>query len=200
MLNKNEKYNDLPLDYLKRTLNYEGGLTKNPKDSGNWYGGKLYGTNRGITMGALAKAQKEGLVGRDVTIESLTTDLESVRKIYEVNYYKRSKANLLPHTLAFAHFDACVNSGIGGGARFLQSTINKLLPHNHKKLTVDGGIGPVTLNALKVILDNNDITEISKIYNNYRENLILTSKKINTVFKKGLLNRVNAVRKYTEMV
>ena len=200
MLNKNEKYNDLPLSYLKTTLNFEGGLTKNPKDSGNWYNGKLYGTNRGITMGALVKAQKEGLVGRDVTIESLTTDLESVRKIYEVNYYRRSKANLLPHTLAFAHFDACVNSGIGGGARFLQSTINKLLPYNHKKLTVDGGIGPATLNALAIVLANNEITEIAKIYNNYRENLIVTSTKINPVFKKGLLNRVNAVRKYTEIV
>jgi len=195
---KNKVYNELPEIYLKRTLNFEGGLTKNPKDSGNWYGGKLYGTNRGITMGALAKAQSEGLVGRDVTIESLTTDLESVRKIYEVNYYRRSKANLLPHTLAFAHFDACVNSGIGSGARFLQSTINKLLPYNHKKLTVDGGIGPLTLNALAIVLANNEITEIAKIYNNYRENLIVTSKKINPIFKKGLINRINSVRKYTD--
>lgn len=198
-LEKNKVYPELPLIYLQKVLNYEGGFTKNPKDTGNWYGGKLYGTNRGITMGALVKAQSQGLVSRTATIESLTKDLESVRKIYEFNYYRNSKANTLPHTLAFCHFDACVNSGIGGGSRFLQSMVNDLLPANYKKIVVDGGIGPVTINMLNIVLANNEITAVAKSYNNYRENLIVTSRKINPIFKKGLLNRVNSVRKYTEI-
>ena len=71
------------------------------------------------------------MAGRDVTIESLTTDLESVRKIYEVNYYRRGKANLLPHTLAFAHFDVCVNLVLAVVLDFYNQRLI-IISYNHK--------------------------------------------------------------------
>jgi len=198
MLEKNKKYNELPEIYLKLVLNYEGGLTKNPKDTGNWYGGKLYGTNRGITIGALIKAQSEGLVAKTVTIESLTTDLDSVKKIYEVNYYIRSSCDKLPHPLAFAHFDIAVNGGIGRASKFLQTTINKF---SDAKITIDGSIGNQTLSALNKVLVSTDISVFVKQYNNIREQFYIAlanSKPNYKVFLKGWLNRLNSVRKFTE--
>ena len=95
MLKVCHKYEDLPEEYLTLILKYEGGYVNDPLDKGGE-------TNRGITIGALNAAKKQGIVPPDITIKDLTYDLESVRKIYDINYYKKSKANLMSHPLAFA--------------------------------------------------------------------------------------------------
>ena len=185
---KGQKYATLPDEYLHQVLNYEGGLVNNPTDRG----GK---TNRGITEGTLQSAIKSGLVPASVTIESLTTDLESVRKIYEVNFYLRAKCNCMPHPLAFAHFDASVNHGIGNSARFIQRTLNSF----GATLNVDGAIGPMTLKALDEVLSRADILLVAKIYCDIRKSFydaIVASNPSQKIFYNGWMNRLNAVKKF----
>jgi lysozyme family protein len=179
---------ELPSSYLKQVLNYEGGYVNNPNDRGGE-------TNRGITIGTLNAAKRQGLVPASVTIRSLTEDLESVRKIYNQNYYQKSKANLMPHPLAFTHFDASVHSGVGGAVKLLQRTLNKL----GQKLSVDGGFGPLTASALESALEKNGVIAITNEYNARREVLyrsIVSRNPSQKEFLKGWLNRLEAVKKF----
>lgn len=196
ILEKNYTYPNLPSDYLQKVLNFEGGYCCNKYDSGGE-------TNRGITLGALNKAKQDGIVPYSVTIKSLTNDLESVRKIYEKNYYIRSRANRIPHPLSFCHFDAAVNNGIGGSGKFLQRTLNIYICKNDTKLVVDGGVGPLTINLLEKIIVTTNLNSLIIAYNNIREKYyydIVANRPTQKKFLRGWLNRLNLVRKYTENI
>jgi lysozyme family protein len=181
-------YSELPESYLKEVLNYEGGYANDPVDRGGE-------TNRGITIGALNKAKSQGLVSQSVTIKSLTADLESVRRIYSVNYYKAGKCDQMPHPLAFACFDACVNHGLGGGGQLLQKTLVSLgFP-----VAVDGAVGPKTLAALSSCLGKFTAIRIAEMYNDKREARylgIVSSNPSQKKFLKGWLNRLAGVRRF----
>lgn len=179
------KYPDLPEAYIKEILRWEGGYVNHPNDPGGE-------TNRGITIGALNKAKAQGLVAQSVTIKSLTTDLESVRRIYSVNYYKAGKCDKIPHPLAFAHFDACVLNGLGGAGQLLQKTLNAL----GQNVTVDGAVGPKTLAALDALSERKDVKDITIKYNCLRGeyfHTIVRNRPASAVFLKGWLNRLNSV-------
>jgi lysozyme family protein len=179
---------ELPESYFREVLNREGGYVNNPLDPGGE-------TNRGITIGALNAAKKQGLVERTVTIRSLTNDLASVRKIYNVNYYKSGKCDKMPHPLAFAHFDACVNHGVGRGAKLLQKALVKL----GFSVTVDGATGPKTLAALEACLEKTPVAKVTDEYNDQREayfHQIVRNRPSNQGFLKGWLNRIKAVRAF----
>lgn len=178
----------LPREYLKLVLNFEGGYSNHPADRGGE-------TCRGITYSALQTAIKSGLIPSTVTIKSLLTDLDSVHKIYEVNYYIASKSNLMPHPLAFAHFDASVNHGKGNSGKFLQRTLNKV----GYKLDVDGGIGSKTLAALQDAIFKVNIMNLTSTYNYIRltfYNAIVENNPKQKVFYRGWMNRLNKVKEY----
>jgi lysozyme family protein len=182
------RYAELPDVYLKNTLNYEGGYVNHPNDKGGE-------TNRGITRDTLNGAIRAGLVPASVTIRSLTTDLVSVQKIYNQNYYKKGKANLLYHPLAFAHFDACVHLGVGGGTKLLQKTLNQY----GAKLNVDGGFGDLTAKASASIQDTVLMVDLVNKYMMERENRfrgIVTNDPSQKVFLNGWLKRVGWVREW----
>ncbi len=188
MLKVCHKYENLPEEYLTLILKYEGGYVNDPLDKGGE-------TNRGITIGALNEAKKQGIVPPDITIKDLTHDLESVRKIYDINYYKKSKANLMSHPLAFAHFDASVNHGIGWSSKFLQRTLNKF----GANLVDDGIIGPKTLAALNDIMLNVYIYKIIDEYCNIRKSFydsIIANNPSQKKFYNGWMNRLASVREY----
>jgi lysozyme family protein len=179
------KYPELPEAYLKEVLRWEGGYVNDPADPGGE-------TNRGITTGALNKAKSQGLVASGVTIKSLTADIESVRRIYGVNYYKAGKCDRAPHPLAYAHFDACVNHGLGGAGRLLQKTLNAL----GKAVAVDGAVGPKTLAALDALTMNKPVKEIAAEYNRRRAEYfqaIVRNRPASAKFLKGWLNRLDSV-------
>lgn len=187
----NKIYDELPEEYLKQILNFEGGYLSAEKAAK--LGDRGGETCRGITIGALNAAKAAGIVDPSVTCESLLNDLVSVRKIYEVNYYKRSKANLMPHPLAFAHFDASVNHGCGNSAKFLQRSLNKL----GYNLDVDGGIGPKTLKILTECLMTKSILEVTSTYCYIRltfYNAIVSNNQSMTRFYTGWMNRLNKVK------
>lgn len=191
-MDKDRIYPNLSEEYLKLVLNYEGGYSHRKADKGGE-------TNRGITHTTLDSAKRIGLVPNLVTIKSLTHDLESVRKIYEHMFYKRSRANLMPHPLAFAHFDAAVNHGPGNSGKFIQRTLNKL----NYRVDVDGGVGPKTLTALSKCLQEHDVLEVVTIYCFIRltfYNAIVANHPNQMANYNGWINRLNKVKTYCERV
>jgi len=125
---------------FKQVLNIEGGYSDNPNDKG----GK---TNYGITEATLNAAYKAGLVKHN-DIKKLTAD--EAKTIYKANYWDKCKCDMLPVPLDYLVFDAAVNHGTGGAGKLLQKSINRCTGTN--VITVDGAIGPLTLNALMAYL------------------------------------------------
>ncbi len=119
---------------LAHVLAMEGGWSNDPADPGG-------ATNKGITIATLA-------AHRGVTLNSDTRpalmaalrriDDGELEEIYHKRYWQPSRAPYLPAALAFMHFDAAVNQGVGGARRMLQEALG---------VTVDGAIGPETLTA-----------------------------------------------------
>ena len=149
---------ELTKEYLSVILRNEGGYQNHMGDKGNYYGGKLYGTNMGVTPGAIMSAVAKGLI--KLPPEGLTVnymkklDRETVRIIYSNRFYKTGYSHLLPHPLALFNFDSSVHHGPGGAITLLQRTLNEFF---NLKLVVDGGFGPKTNEALKLINESNVI-------------------------------------------
>ena len=104
------------LDAFAKLIGHEGGLSLDPRDRGNWTGGRrdwgeLKGTKYGISAHAFP----------DLDIKSLT--LEQARQIYRDKYWSAACCDMLPDPLKFPVFDLAVNSGPGRAARLLQRAV-----------------------------------------------------------------------------
>ena len=179
---------------FRRSLHFvfgnEGGLSNHPADKGGL-------TMMGITSGTLAAANKQGIVSCS-DIRKLTR--EEAAEIYEVNYWERSHANDVPWPLCCLHFDAAVNSGIGGAGRLLQRTLNSLFKTG---LLVDGSVGSQTLRELKHFIALGKVNAISTEYCNQREELykrIVKNNPAQRIFLNGWLNRLARNRQLIEVV
>ena len=115
------------MDWL---LVHEGGYVSHPKDPGGE-------TNMGIT--ARTYAEWLGSEPSQDAIRELSVD--DATKIYQQRYWDRICGDELPSGVDWSVFDWAVNSGVGRSARTLQKIIG---------VTADGGIGPITLNAIAV--------------------------------------------------
>ena len=120
------------LDAFAKLIGHEGGLSLDPRDRGNWTGGRrdwgeLKGTKYGISAHAFP----------DLDIKSLT--LEQARQIYRDKYWSAACCDMLPDPLKFPVFDLAVNSGPGRAARLLQRAVGA---------EEDGSIGPQTLMSI----------------------------------------------------
>jgi len=114
-------------------LKHEGGFTDDPRDPGNWTGGrvntgKLLGTKFGIAANTYP----------DEDIRNLT--VERAKQIYRRDFWDQVRADELPETIRHAMFDAAVNSGVQRAVRWLQSVVDT---------NMDGIIGPITLAAVR---------------------------------------------------
>lgn len=112
-----------------RLIGHEGGLSLDPRDRGNWTGGRrdvgeLRGTKFGISAAAFPT----------LDIKSLT--LDAARAIYREKYWGPACCDMLPEALRYPVFDLAVNSGPGRAARLLQRAVGA---------EEDGSIGPQTL-------------------------------------------------------
>ncbi|MGU7780470.1 glycoside hydrolase family 108 protein [Burkholderia sp. PU8-34] len=127
----------------------EGGFSNDPNDRGNWYLGKLEGTMWGVTA---AEARAFGYTGRMMDMPRVMA-----AAIYESRYWRRPRfdqVDTISSTLAEKLFDIGVNAGPATGVKFLQRALN-VLNQNGKAfpdISVDGGIGPMTIAALKAFL------------------------------------------------
>jgi lysozyme family protein len=119
-------------DAFARLIGHEGGLSMDPRDRGNWTGGKrdsgtLKGTKYGISAAAFPS----------LDIASIT--LEQARQIYRTKYWEPAGCDMLPEPLRFPVFDLAVNSGPGRATRLLQRAVGAV---------EDGSIGPKTLMSI----------------------------------------------------
>ncbi len=129
-------------DAFNLLIGNEGKLSLDPKDPGNWTGGKV---GRGIIKGSKYGVSAASYPNLD--IKNIT--LSDAKEIYKESYWVEG----IPNEIAFDFFDTSVNSGKSRAIRILQQTVGT---------TVDGNIGPKTLSAAKVT-DN-----IKRKFNAYR--------------------------------
>lgn len=111
----------------------EGGFKRQASDRMDWTSGKvgvglLVGTKYGISAGTYP------------TVDIVNLSLEGAQRIYKKDWWDSFQGDQLPYELAFQVFDAEINHGHKMGVKFLQRAL---------KLTDDGYIGPLTLNAVK---------------------------------------------------
>ena len=170
---------------LQVTLEFEGGLNDDPDDSGNQGFSVTY---QGITSGTLSRARELGITNK--TCPSMLEERE-IKEIYFRMYWIVAHCHELPEPLDMLHFDAAVNSGPGNAARFLQRAINDMLPEA-LHITVDGGIGPETLEAIEYISQQETpaLQILARLYLEERSNFfvrITVKRKENRKFLLGWL-------------
>ena len=113
-------------EIIEKVLEHEGGYVNDPKDLGGE-------TKYGITKRFYP----------DIDIKNLT--IEQAKEIYKSDYWDRNKVESLPQNLWHIYFDMCVNMGKRTAVKVLQrAAVNK-----GKDIEVDGGLGPMTIGALK---------------------------------------------------
>ena len=113
-------------EIIEIVLEHEGGYVNDPKDLGGE-------TKYGITKRFYP----------DVDIKNLT--IEQATEIYKKDYWDKNKVESLPQNLWHIYFDMCVNMGKRTAVKVLQrAAVNK-----GRDIEVDGGLGPMTIGALK---------------------------------------------------
>ena len=113
-------------EIIEQVLHHEGGYVNDPKDLGGE-------TNFGITKRFYP----------DLDIKNLTK--EGAKEIYKKDYWDKNKVESLPQNLWHIYFDMCVNMGKRTAVKVLQrAAVNK-----GRDIEVDGGLGPMTIGALK---------------------------------------------------
>lgn len=134
-------------EIISRLLDVEGGYVNNPKDRGGE-------TNYGITV-AVANENAKMLKSRfnwNGTMRGLSKTMAIA--IYEELYWKSSNLDIVYNIsplLADKIFDLSVNCGRIRAGKWLQTSLNALnrQQKDYKDISVDGGIGNGTINALK---------------------------------------------------
>jgi lysozyme family protein len=154
---------------LKKLLVHEGGFSNHSQDPGGM-------TNLGVT----AKVWAEW-VGHDVN-EKIMRNLtpSDVAPLYKRKYWDACRADDLVSGLDYVVFDYAVNSGVGRATKTLQACVG---------VPIDGGIGPVTLAAVKT---QNPTDIIEKVCDKRLD--FLKSLSTFPTFGKGWERRVNEVK------
>jgi lysozyme family protein len=154
---------------FKMMLASEGGYVNHPSDPGGM-------TNLGVT-----KRVWEEWVGRESNekeMRSLTPEM--VEPLYKRKFWDACKCDDMPSGIDYLVFDFAVNAGVGRSAKILQTAVG---------VTPDGGIGPITLAAVKA----QDPAELVQKFSDAKEAFYRSLNTFET-FGKGWLNRVAAVK------
>jgi lysozyme family protein len=129
-------------------LGHEGEYTDNRNDRGNWTGGavgqgELKGTKWGISAASYPRL--------DIRNLSLT----QAHDIYESDFWQRAGCHDMPPRLAFVHFDAAVNNGVGRAVRWLQQVVGA---------GVDGRYGNDTRTAMQAAVTRDETHVLIEIH------------------------------------
>lgn len=117
---------------IDRVLSHEGGFTLDPRDPGNWTGGKRnVGILKGTKFGVAANSYP------NLDIKNLTR--AQAIEIYRRDYWQKVQGDKLPAAFAYQALDAAVNHGWSRSIKWLQEAAG---------VKADGVIGPVTLAAV----------------------------------------------------
>ena len=125
---------------FSRTIGHEGKFQANPKDRGNWTGGKEgAGELKGTKWGLAAMTYPH------LDIANIT--LEQAKEIYYNDWWFKLKMDRWPNVMKYQLFDAAFNHGTGRANQFLQFAA---------RVKDDGVIGPKTITAVNMT-DPNDL-------------------------------------------
>ena len=136
---------------MARLLEHEGGYIWHAQDPGGE-------TNFGVT-----RATYEQYVGRQVMdgeMEGLTHD--DVYPIYKENYWDAVRGDDLPSGVDWSTFDWAVNSGKSRASKALQRIVG---------VEADGGIGPMTLQAVAEVEPEEIIKQMHYVRDNFYRSL-----------------------------
>jgi lysozyme family protein len=127
-----------------RLMGHEGNFTDNPKDPGNWTGGKIgVGKLRGTKYGIAANTYPT------LDIKNLTRDM--TKAIYKRDFWDQVEGDKLPYGVAFQLFDFAVNSGCQTAIRYFQRALG---------VADDGVWGPRSVAAAKATSESDMIMGI----------------------------------------
>ena len=116
-----------------RLIGHEQGYTDNPKDPGNWTGGRCnVGELKGTKFGIAANTYP------DVDIKNLT--LDQAKAIYYRDWWLKIGADDLPPALVYQMWDFAINAGMSTAKRAVQRAIS---------VVDDGKFGPVTIAKIR---------------------------------------------------
>ena len=116
---------------LQHMLRHEGGFINHPRDPGGM-------TNLGVT----ARTWEDWIGHTPSEKEMRELTPEKVAPLYKRKYWDAIKGDDLPSGVDYCVFDCAVNSGPGRAAKMLQEVVG---------VKPDGGIGPITLAAVKAV-------------------------------------------------
>lgn len=123
-----------------RLIGHEGGFSDDPKDPGNWTGGRVnVGELKGTKFGIAANTYG------DLDIKNLT--LEDAKAIYLRDWWLKAGADQLDPAIVYQMWDFSVNAGMESAKRALQRAVG---------VADDGSIGPLTIRAVRA-MDKNDV-------------------------------------------
>jgi len=163
----------------------EGGYNWHPDDKGG-------PTKYGITLKTLSDWRGKKCNSRDVIALTKKTAYD----IYEHNYFKQPKINLLPERIQPIIFDMAVNHGPERAIKLLQEV---LLAHGKNIGTADGKIGRLTQDAAKCAMESlgDDLinTLVARRIAFYKS--IVEHDQTQAVFLNGWLNRAESFRVVT---
>lgn len=156
-------------DAFDRLISHEGGLSLDPRDPGNWTGGRvnvgeLHGTKFGIAANTYP----------DVDIANLT--LEQAKAIYYRDWWLKIGADEIDSAIVFQMWDFAINAGMSTAKRALQRAV---------RVADDGQIGPRTIAAVKAMT----VTDVISRFNAERL-LFYTSLSTWGTYGKGWTRRV----------
>ncbi|NLD68692.1 MAG: hypothetical protein GX644_07725 [Limnobacter sp.] len=161
-------------DALHFVLRWEGGYVDHPDDPGG-------ATNRGVTQAVYDRwRQAAGLARR--AVRELADD--EMHAIYESGYWRPPRCDALAGPLDLVQFDTAVNMGVGRAARFLQQAAGA---------TVDGQIGPKTLECVKNCAHSELVSGYCQIREQFYRELVQRKPRMQ-LFLKGWMNRLDALR------
>jgi lysozyme family protein len=164
-------------------LKHEGGYVNDPNDSGGE-------TNKGITIGTFKSYAKEdlGIEPTSDNLKKITNDQATI--IYRKHYWEpKGFCRIINDKVSLMIYDWTITSG--GAAKEVQ----KLLANEFdQKISIDGGIGNQTINAINAVKDQEKLLKrIGEIRKEYYTNLAIKGGKHtkNYKFLDGWINRVD---------
>ncbi|MBD0726700.1 hypothetical protein B6A10_16130 [Flavobacterium sp. L1I52] len=173
-------------EIIKKVLKTEGGFVNDPTDPGG-------ATNKGVAWKTW-EAYAKSVLGKDPTLDNLRAlTTNDANKIYKTMYWDKIRADeIVDGDIRFLLFDFYVNAPVSS-IETIQRTLNSL----GESITVDGGFGTNTLEAINKY--SNDI----RLYNNFKnDRLSFYDLKVNESVNKYLIKKPLATEadllKYTK--
>ena len=171
-------------------LRHEGGYVNDPADSGGM-------TNKGITIGTWRQYAKS-----DLGIEPIEDNLKKITDeqatiIYRKRYWEpKGFCKINDERVGLMVYDWSITSG-GAGKQVQKLLVNEF----EQNITIDGGIGPKTIEALNNVDDQDKLlNRIAEIRKKYYTDLAYDKDgkpTKNLKFLKGWHNRVEECLNYT---